>query len=223
MPRVDGHAKVRGQARYAAEWPVPGLAHGAVVDSAIARGTVRTIDAAAALAAPGVIVVVTHENAPRLGPYPKTGSGFPLTGEGGLGEARQPLQDAAVHYGGQSIAVVVCGVYDCDRLINPTIARSQLMDWMLFGLGAALCEETVFDSNTGMPVVREHGRLPHPGLRGRATDFDRGAEHSRSARRRTPCARVGEMGTNGVPPAIGNAIYNVPASVSARRLTLPTS
>ncbi len=86
---------------------------------------------------------------PGSGPIRRQAADFPLTGEGGLGEVRQPLQDAAIHYGGQSIAVVVCGVYDCDRLINPTIARSQLMDWMLFGLGAALCEETVFDSNTG--------------------------------------------------------------------------
>ncbi len=107
MPRVDGHAKVTGQATYAAEWRVPGLAHGAVVDSTIARGAIRSIDAAEALAAPGVIALVTHENAPRLGPYPKTGSGFPLTGEGGLGEVRQPLQEATIHYGGQSIAVVV--------------------------------------------------------------------------------------------------------------------
>ena len=107
MPRVDGHAKVTGQATYAAEWQVPGLAHGAVVDSTIARGAIRSIDTAEALGAPGVIAVVTHENAPRLGPYPKTGSGFPLTGEGGLGEVRQPLQEATIHYGGQSIAVVV--------------------------------------------------------------------------------------------------------------------
>lgn len=107
VPRVDGRAKVTGTATYAAEWPVEGLVHGAVVDSAVARGAIRSIDASAALAAPGVLAVVTHENAPRLANYPKLGAGFPLTGEGGLGEVRQPLQDPTIHYGGQSIAVVV--------------------------------------------------------------------------------------------------------------------
>ena len=107
LPRVDGHAKVTGAATYAAEWPVEGLVHGAVVDSAVARGTIRSIDASAAFAAPGVLAVVTHENAPRLADYPKTGAGFPLQGEGGLGEARQPLQQPTIFYGAQSIAVVV--------------------------------------------------------------------------------------------------------------------
>ncbi len=106
-PRVDGHAKVTGSATFAAEWPVEGLVHGAVVDSAVARGTIRAIDAAAALAAPGVLAVVTHENAPRLADYPEKGAGFPLTGEGGLGEVRQPLQQPTIFYGAQSIAVVV--------------------------------------------------------------------------------------------------------------------
>lgn len=107
LPRVDGRAKVTGAATYAAEWPVEGLVHGAVVDSAVARGAIRSIDAAEALASPGVLAVVTHENAPRLADYPETGAGFPLTGEGGLGEVRQPLQSPTVHYGAQSVAVVV--------------------------------------------------------------------------------------------------------------------
>ena len=106
-PRADGRAKVTGTATYAAEWPVEGLVHGAVVDSAVASGTIRSINACAALAAPGVLAVVTHENAPRLADYPKTGAGFPLQGEGGLGEVRQPLQQPTIFYGAQSIAVVV--------------------------------------------------------------------------------------------------------------------
>jgi len=107
LPRADGRLKVTGAATYAAEWDVPDLAYGAVVDSAIAHGSIRAIDASAALATPGVIAVVTHENAPRLGAYPDTEGGQQLTGEGGLGEVRQPLQDATIYYGAQSIAVVV--------------------------------------------------------------------------------------------------------------------
>ena len=60
--RVDGPAKVTGQARYAAEFTAPDLAHGVVLSSAIARGRITSIDAVAALAVPGVIQVFTHEN-----------------------------------------------------------------------------------------------------------------------------------------------------------------
>src|SRR5205823_8799935 len=62
--RVDGRAKVTGQAKYAAEYHVPDLAHGVVVCSTIARGRITTIDAGAALKLPGVLQVFTHENAP---------------------------------------------------------------------------------------------------------------------------------------------------------------
>ena len=106
-PRADGHLKVMGAATYAAEWNVPELTYGAVVDSAIACGSIRSIDTTAALKVPGVIAVITHENAPRLASYSKKGGGFQLTGEGGLGEARQPLQGPAIFYGAQSVAVVV--------------------------------------------------------------------------------------------------------------------
>ena len=107
LARADGHLKVTGAARYAAEWDVPGLAYGAVVVSSIARGTVRAIDAEAARRAPGVLAIITHENAPRLRPLPDKLGKARLHGEGGMSEARQPLQDAAVHYAGQPLAVVV--------------------------------------------------------------------------------------------------------------------
>ena len=105
--RADGRLKVMGAATYTAEWQVPELTYGAVVDSAIARGTVRAIDTTAALAAPGVLAVVTHENVPRLNALPSHGAGQQITGEGGLGEERQPLQDGIIYYGAQSVAVVV--------------------------------------------------------------------------------------------------------------------
>lgn len=107
LPRADGRMKVTGTATFTAEWNVPDVTYGAVVDSAIARGTIRAIDTTEALAAPGVLAVVTHENAPRLRPYPDRGGGFQLTGEGGLSETRLPLQDGTIFYGAQSIAVVV--------------------------------------------------------------------------------------------------------------------
>src|ERR1700731_5310836 len=64
--RIDGHAKVTGLAKYAAEYNVPGLAHGFVVTSAIAKGRIARIDMADALALDGVIAVLTHANRPKM-------------------------------------------------------------------------------------------------------------------------------------------------------------
>jgi xanthine dehydrogenase YagR molybdenum-binding subunit len=64
--RVDGRAKVTGAAKYAAEYNVPGLAHGFVVTSAIAKGRIERIDFADALAVDGVIAVFTHANRPKI-------------------------------------------------------------------------------------------------------------------------------------------------------------
>jgi xanthine dehydrogenase YagR molybdenum-binding subunit len=64
--RVDGPDKVTGRARYAFEYPVEGAAYAWAVPSVIARGTIRSVDAARALALPGVLAVITPDNAPRL-------------------------------------------------------------------------------------------------------------------------------------------------------------
>lgn len=66
LSRVDGHVKVSGAARYAAEYTTPGLLYGWVVSSPIAKGRVTAIDDTAARAIPGVVDVITHENRPHL-------------------------------------------------------------------------------------------------------------------------------------------------------------
>ncbi|MFF8934345.1 xanthine dehydrogenase family protein molybdopterin-binding subunit [Streptomyces paradoxus] len=64
--RREGREKVTGTARYAADFHSPGRAQAWPVPSRVARGRVTGVDTAAALAVPGVIAVLTHENAPRL-------------------------------------------------------------------------------------------------------------------------------------------------------------
>ena len=66
LERVDGRAKVTGAATYTADHHFPDVAHAVVVTSAIAHGRVESVDAGAAEAVPGVLAVLTHENAPRL-------------------------------------------------------------------------------------------------------------------------------------------------------------
>jgi len=67
--RIDGPAKTTGTAAYAYERhdAAPNAAYGWIVTSAIPKGRIRAIDVAEAKASPGVLAVVTAENAGRLG------------------------------------------------------------------------------------------------------------------------------------------------------------
>jgi xanthine dehydrogenase YagR molybdenum-binding subunit len=64
--RVEGHEKVTGAARYAYEYAHDEVAYAAIVQARIAKGAVEGVDASAALALPGVLAVLSCENAPRL-------------------------------------------------------------------------------------------------------------------------------------------------------------
>ncbi len=68
IDRIDGKRKTTGTARYAYERndAAPDAAYGYIVGSAIAKGRIDSIDVTDAKAAPGVLAVVTHENAGRL-------------------------------------------------------------------------------------------------------------------------------------------------------------
>src|SRR5260370_1329388 len=68
LDRIDGPKKVTGTATYAYEHPVADVTYVFPVQSTIAKGRVVSIDASAARALPGVIAVLSHENALRLAP-----------------------------------------------------------------------------------------------------------------------------------------------------------
>jgi xanthine dehydrogenase YagR molybdenum-binding subunit len=65
--RTEGPDKVTGAARYAVEYPVQDVAYVWPVGSPVARGIVRSVDTDAVLAMPGVLAVLWHGNAPKLG------------------------------------------------------------------------------------------------------------------------------------------------------------
>jgi xanthine dehydrogenase YagR molybdenum-binding subunit len=102
LARVDGKLKVTGSATYAAEFVRPKLVYGVLIQSAIANGRVQAIDTAKAKSAPGVIAVLTRENAPQFKPYPDD-----LRKAGSPGETRLPLQDDEIHYAGQHLGIVI--------------------------------------------------------------------------------------------------------------------
>ncbi len=107
ISRVDGRLKVTGGARYSADIPLAGLAHAAIIHSAIANGRTVSIDTAAAQRAPGVLAVFTYHNMPRMNPTPKPWSHLHPHGQSYL-----PLQDDKIHYAGQPIALVVAATLD---------------------------------------------------------------------------------------------------------------
>ncbi|MBO0870090.1 MAG: xanthine dehydrogenase family protein molybdopterin-binding subunit, partial [Micromonosporaceae bacterium] len=122
VDRLDGTAKTTGQARFAAEHSYPELAHAALVHATIARGRITAIDTAAARAVPGVIEVLTHENAPAMKPAPK----MSLLNPGSLATSTSVnyLATDEVHWNGQPVAVVVAQTWEAARyaasLVRPT-------------------------------------------------------------------------------------------------------
>jgi xanthine dehydrogenase YagR molybdenum-binding subunit len=109
ITRLDGPAKVTGTARYAFEHAYGDAAYAFLVQSTIARGRVTAVDTAAATALPGVLTVLTHENAPRL-----------KEAEGDL----MVLQSDAVAYHGQVVAIAVAETPEVARHAAGLVAVS---------------------------------------------------------------------------------------------------
>ncbi|MEW1952265.1 xanthine dehydrogenase family protein molybdopterin-binding subunit [Terrabacter sp. NPDC080008] len=93
VARTEGPLKVRGAAAYAYEAPADDPLYLHLVQSTVAKGAVRSVDAGAALAHEGVVAVLDHTNAPRL--------------EDGENAELQVLQTPDVAFRGQVVAVVV--------------------------------------------------------------------------------------------------------------------
>ena len=108
ISRIDGPLKVQGKARFAAEIPLDDMTYASVAHSTIPRGRIASIDVSAAEAAPGVVLVMTHRNAPRMGPMPLFMSNATAVG----GNDLPIMQDAAIHWNGQPIAVVLAATQE---------------------------------------------------------------------------------------------------------------
>ncbi len=109
--RIDGRAKVTGIAKYAAEYNVPGIAHGFVVSSAIAKGRIKRIHTADALAVDGVLDVFTHQHRPRL-----ASSDEDYTDEvAPPGSPFRALYDDRILFSGQPVALVVAEEFEIAR------------------------------------------------------------------------------------------------------------
>jgi xanthine dehydrogenase YagR molybdenum-binding subunit len=108
--RTDGWAKVSGAARYSAEHTLPRMAHAVLVTSSIPSGRVLRIDTGSAAQVPGLLLVMTHQNASPLPPETRAGKLQPP-----IGRVLSLLQDDAVHYNNQPIGVVVADTLEHAR------------------------------------------------------------------------------------------------------------
>lgn len=107
VSRIDGPLKVAGKAPFSAEFPLEGMLYAAVAFSTIARGRIIAIDSAAAESAPGVALVMTHENVPTMKPMPLF-----MTSELAAGGNSLPIMDPVIHWNGQPVAVVLAATQE---------------------------------------------------------------------------------------------------------------
>jgi len=105
-PRIEGRAKVTGQALYASDEAVANPAFAFLVTSAISRGHIEGFRLEQARAVAGVLDILTYENvADQAEPQPPHAPGGETT----------TMQDAHIWHDGQIIAVVVAETYEAAR------------------------------------------------------------------------------------------------------------
>ncbi|WP_416057460.1 aldehyde oxidoreductase molybdenum-binding subunit PaoC [Stenotrophomonas maltophilia] len=130
-PRIDGPRKVSGQATYAYEWhdAVPETpAYGVVVGAGIATGTVAAMDLEAARRSPGVLAIVTADNAGPLQRVKRNAA--PLLGG-----------PAVSHYH-QALAVVVAETFEQARAAAGKVRVRYTPQHGRFDLEAASRQES---------------------------------------------------------------------------------
>jgi xanthine dehydrogenase YagR molybdenum-binding subunit len=111
LSRVDGVAKVTGEAKYAAEHFAEGLLYGVIVSSAITKGRIITIDDKAARAVPGVVEVMTHLNRPEPAHREKA-----YDDEAGPpGTKFKALIDDRILFAGQPVALILAETFEAAR------------------------------------------------------------------------------------------------------------
>ncbi len=101
LPKVDAEAIVRGQPHYVMDMVPDGALHAAILRSPHAHARIKAIDAARAKALPRVVMVLTHNDVPRV-PFTTAGQNYP-----------EPspydtfMLDEKVRFVGDRVAVVV--------------------------------------------------------------------------------------------------------------------
>jgi len=128
--RIDGPLKTTGTAPYAYEQheAAPNAAYGVVLGAAIAKGRIASMDTSAALRAPGVLAVVTADNAGKLG-------------KGKMNTAKLLGGPEIQHYH-QAVALVVAETFEQARAAAQLIAVKYTESKGKYDLAAAKSSAT---------------------------------------------------------------------------------
>ncbi len=110
--RVDGRAKVTGQAKYAGEFNVDGLAYGSVVGATITKGRIVRIDTADAMKVRGVLGILTHLSRPTMSDDDQA---YRDDAAPEKGAPYRPLYDDRVLFNGQPVALVLAEDWETAR------------------------------------------------------------------------------------------------------------
>ena len=107
--RIEDPALVAGRGQYADDISLPGQTHAVFVRSSYAHAELKSVDADAARAMPGVLAVYTGADLVAAGVKPMAGpSGFPRPdGSAGASAPRRALAHQRVRFVGETIALVV--------------------------------------------------------------------------------------------------------------------
>ena len=98
MKNIDSKGHVRGESLYLDDIPLrEGTLHGAVFSSPVAHGRLRSLNVKAALAAPGVVAILTAADIPGENQI------------GGIVPDEPLFAEGEVHYQGQPIALILAG------------------------------------------------------------------------------------------------------------------
>jgi xanthine dehydrogenase YagR molybdenum-binding subunit len=111
VSRVDGRAKVTGDARYAAEYAAPDQLYGVVVSGTIAKGRILDIDIEEAMLQGGVVEVMSHLNRPKVRSFDIAYKDMTAP----AGSPFRPLFNDRVLYSGQPVALVLAETFEAAR------------------------------------------------------------------------------------------------------------
>ena len=118
VDRVEGRLKVMGKAPYAHEIMEGGTAaaHGYIVQATISKGSISAMNTSAAERAPGVLLVMTHLNAPKQAPW------GPIELPDRYARSIPQLSSNKVQYYGQPVAYVVANTFEQARSASKLIS-----------------------------------------------------------------------------------------------------
>jgi xanthine dehydrogenase YagR molybdenum-binding subunit len=139
ISRIDGPLKVTGTAPYAHERHDVAMnqAYGYVVGSAVAKGRIKSIDLVDAKAAPGVLAIVTAENAGKL--------------DKGTRNTAKLLGGPEIQHYHQAVAVVVAETFEQARAAAQLVRVDYVSEQGAFDL-AVLLDTAKPEDVTGGPA-----------------------------------------------------------------------